>query len=194
MSEAPSTIAELDEACQAFEIVDGDGNIERVGMLPANLTWWGHVFGGSLYDEETQTITANDPANVAALEWMAGLLVAPGSREGGSLHQRLWRLPEHAESLLRRQGRLQAGRRVVYPIPEEVRARPGDGHDCRGPTQMGDAPTAPPLAAASSPSPPASSTRTRPGKFIRWLSEDEHMGEFCFNIQEYPAQGRRGDG
>ena len=68
----PTSIDELDEVAQAFEIIDGDGNIERVGLLPANLTWWAHVFGGGLYDEDSGTITANDPANVAALEWMAG--------------------------------------------------------------------------------------------------------------------------
>ena len=27
--------------------MDADGNIERVGLLPAGLTWWGRVFGGS---------------------------------------------------------------------------------------------------------------------------------------------------
>ncbi|MXV94128.1 MAG: extracellular solute-binding protein, partial [Chloroflexi bacterium] len=48
MSEPPSSIEELDAACQAFEIIDSDGNIERVGLLPDNLTWWAHVFGGSL--------------------------------------------------------------------------------------------------------------------------------------------------
>ena len=25
-------------------------------------------------------------------------------------------------------------------------------------------------------------------EFIRWLSEDEHMGEFCFNIQNIPPK------
>ena len=47
------------------------GNIERVGLLPSNIQWWGIVFGGIFYDEENQQITANDPKNVAALEWMA---------------------------------------------------------------------------------------------------------------------------
>ena len=40
-----------------------------MGILPAGLTWWGHVFGGNFYDEANKKITANDPKIVAALDW-----------------------------------------------------------------------------------------------------------------------------
>jgi multiple sugar transport system substrate-binding protein len=47
----PKTLAELDEASLKLEKVDSNGNIESVGILPANLRWWGLVFGGTFYDE-----------------------------------------------------------------------------------------------------------------------------------------------
>ena len=46
----PKSSAELDALAQSLEKMDADGNIERVGLLPAGLTWWGRVFGGSFYD------------------------------------------------------------------------------------------------------------------------------------------------
>ncbi|HOC31386.1 MAG TPA: ABC transporter substrate-binding protein [Armatimonadota bacterium] len=73
----PRTIAELDAMAEKLTTFDGKGRIKTLGIIPwgqyglANsLFTWGWAFGGSFYDEETQTITASDPRVVKALEWM----------------------------------------------------------------------------------------------------------------------------
>ncbi|MCA9117791.1 MAG: extracellular solute-binding protein [Planctomycetaceae bacterium] len=45
---------------------------DRIRYVPDDrrLWAWGVAFGGSFYDEQTRTVTANDPRIVAALEWM----------------------------------------------------------------------------------------------------------------------------
>ena len=45
---------------------------DRIRYVPDDrrLWAWGIAFGGSFYNEQTQTVTANDPRIVAALEWM----------------------------------------------------------------------------------------------------------------------------
>ena len=65
----PKSTTELDAVAQKLEKIDAAGNIERVGLLPGGLTWWGRVFGGSFYDAANSKITANDPKVVAALDW-----------------------------------------------------------------------------------------------------------------------------
>ncbi len=71
----PSTIAELDEMADMLTVEDADGNLDRIGLLHLGQTpsfaraWFGN-FGGQIYDAESDTITANDPNNVRALEWM----------------------------------------------------------------------------------------------------------------------------
>lgn len=72
----PRTIEELNDCARKLEI-DKNGRLEKLGIIPwnqygrANSTFtWGWAFGGNFYDEATQTITANDPKTVKALEWM----------------------------------------------------------------------------------------------------------------------------
>jgi multiple sugar transport system substrate-binding protein len=43
----PTTIDELDAAAQALEILADNGDIERYGLMPSGLYWWGNVFGGT---------------------------------------------------------------------------------------------------------------------------------------------------
>ncbi|MBP5093889.1 MAG: ABC transporter substrate-binding protein [Abditibacteriota bacterium] len=74
----PKTIAELDEYNEKITKIDPKtGEIKRIGIIPWNimgssvsLYTWGWAFGGSFYDEETETVTADDPKLVKALEWM----------------------------------------------------------------------------------------------------------------------------
>lgn len=66
----PTTIADLDMAAQALEVFDANGNIERYGLMPGGMLWWGRVFGGDFYDEANRKITADDPKVVESLEWM----------------------------------------------------------------------------------------------------------------------------
>lgn len=72
----PRTIEDLDHIAKALE-VDKGGRLAKLGIIPwnqygrANSTFtWGWAFGGQFYNEETQTITANDPRLVKTLEWM----------------------------------------------------------------------------------------------------------------------------
>ncbi|MBO7392715.1 MAG: ABC transporter substrate-binding protein [Abditibacteriota bacterium] len=74
----PTTIEELDEYNEKITKIDPKtGEIKRIGILPwaisstANsLYTWGWAFGGSFYDDATETVTADDPKLVEALEWM----------------------------------------------------------------------------------------------------------------------------
>lgn len=69
----PTTIEELEEAADKLMIKDGK-KIERIGFIPwYGQGWfygWGWAFGGDFYNAETQTVTADDPKNIEALEWM----------------------------------------------------------------------------------------------------------------------------
>jgi multiple sugar transport system substrate-binding protein len=67
----PKDIAELDLWAEKLTIVEANGSIKRVGFRPSYLWHWGHVFGGSFYDEANQKITANDAKIIAALDWIA---------------------------------------------------------------------------------------------------------------------------
>ncbi len=72
----PTTIADLDQACERLTKLEG-GNIKRIGFIPwaqyggtNSLFTWGWAFGGSFYDDSAHRITANHPRVVKALEWM----------------------------------------------------------------------------------------------------------------------------
>lgn len=78
--QGPATIAELDAFAEQLTVKDGS-KITRMGFLPSDLWLWGTVFGGSFYDAASQTVTANDPAVVQALEWMQSYPETYGARE-----------------------------------------------------------------------------------------------------------------
>ncbi len=69
----PATLAELDAYAEALTQYDDSGNLVQLGFLPqepGRFIWaWGFWFGGKLIDEN-DNITANDPLNVAAYEWI----------------------------------------------------------------------------------------------------------------------------
>lgn len=72
----PQTIADLDRIAETI-CPPGQSEYHRMGFLPnPDRLWaWGIVFGGQFWNPNAenadQFITADDPANVAALEWMA---------------------------------------------------------------------------------------------------------------------------
>ncbi len=68
----PQTIDELMEAAEALTVRDANGNITRLGYdaAGAGLWGWGHVFGGSFFDEENNRFTIDHPKNIEALTWM----------------------------------------------------------------------------------------------------------------------------
>jgi len=76
IKQAPTTFDEMNAIAQELTIVKG-GNIQQIGLLPWNvygvansIITWGWVFGGNFFNQTTNTVTADDPPIVAALEWM----------------------------------------------------------------------------------------------------------------------------
>ncbi|MCU0905883.1 MAG: extracellular solute-binding protein [Rhodobacteraceae bacterium] len=77
----PTTLDELVAAAKATTERDGAGNITTVGlttgMTAQDHHWWREVlvrqFGGAPYTPDYQTVTYNDAAGLAALEWYIGL-------------------------------------------------------------------------------------------------------------------------
>jgi multiple sugar transport system substrate-binding protein len=72
----PTSIVEMTDQADKISKVDND-RIVRLGMVPwsvygspNSMYTWGWTFGGDFYDEASGKITADHPANVAALEWM----------------------------------------------------------------------------------------------------------------------------
>ena len=68
-----ASIEQLDRLAEACVVEDPDGQPTALGFLPdpRRLWAWGVVFGGAFYDADTKRVTAADPANVEALQWMA---------------------------------------------------------------------------------------------------------------------------
>lgn len=66
----PKTVADLDEMAAKLTKMDG-GQITRMGALPTYFWMWVTDWGGSLFDESAQKVTANDPKVLAAFSWMA---------------------------------------------------------------------------------------------------------------------------
>ncbi|MFC1713172.1 extracellular solute-binding protein [Candidatus Poribacteria bacterium] len=70
---APRDTEELDRYAEVLNIFDEDGRPLRMGFLPSEPGWfnwtWGFYFGGKLFDEESGTITTDDPKNVEAFLW-----------------------------------------------------------------------------------------------------------------------------
>jgi len=71
----PKTIAELDEFAEKLTKRDKgkEGNLIQVGFLPQEPGWWNWSwpfwFGGRLWNGSDK-ITADDPANIRAFEWI----------------------------------------------------------------------------------------------------------------------------
>ncbi len=65
----PQTLEELDAVYDQLTTYDANGNIDVLG---GDFTWVDMILGrflGKLVSEDGKTITANDPNNVAALQW-----------------------------------------------------------------------------------------------------------------------------
>ena len=76
----PRTISQLASYARKLTIVNHDGSIKQLGLMPnynlggggANyFQLWGNVFGGTWYDPVHKKTTAADPHNVQALTWLA---------------------------------------------------------------------------------------------------------------------------
>ncbi len=67
----PQTPEELDAVAKKTTLYKKDGTLKCLGYRAAGLMEYAYVYGGQWYDDKTKRITANDPRNVAALEWLA---------------------------------------------------------------------------------------------------------------------------
>jgi ABC-type glycerol-3-phosphate transport system substrate-binding protein len=74
---AYAQLTPAERAARTFSIV-------RIGHLPQEPGWWlgmmGSWFGGSLYDDATQQITAEAPGNLTAFRWFRDTAVKYGTR------------------------------------------------------------------------------------------------------------------
>lgn len=78
----PRTLEELAEFAVKLKTFDAAGNMTRIGMRPLNdLYLLFSMYGGGLADAKTGQITADHPANVAALEWYRDLMDKQGGIE-----------------------------------------------------------------------------------------------------------------
>ena len=71
----PTTFEELDKMDAQLMKKEGD-KVVLSGFMPAEPGWWPwawpYYFGGSLFDEKGQVVTADKPENIKAYDWMAG--------------------------------------------------------------------------------------------------------------------------
>jgi len=183
----PKTTAEQDAAAQALEKLDANGNIERVGILPAGMTWWGRAFGANFYDEANKKITANDPKAVEALAWM------------GSYRERLG--PEKVAAFqsgfgdfMSTQNSFFSGKEAMYQAGEwfiqfQKQFAPDLVMDFMpAPAPEGGRPNTTTFDGSVFTIPTGVKNADASWEFIRWLSEDQNMGDFCFAIQNVPPK------
>jgi multiple sugar transport system substrate-binding protein len=167
--------------------VDSDGNIERVGILPITLRWWGLVFGGTFYNEANQQITANDPKIVEALDWMASYRRRLGPEKVAAFTSGFGDYASPQNSFfVGKEAMTQVGEwfieftnRFAPDMEMDMFAAPppeGGRELC---TTFGGSVFTIPAGVRNV---EASWT------FIKWLSEDEHMGEFDFQIHNVPPK------
>lgn len=186
-TEPPTTLAALDEIALALEKVDASGNIERVGILPSGIRWWGLVHGGTFYNEEAQTVTANDPKIVAALDWMASYRRRLGVEQVAAFQSGFGDFMSPQNSFFSgKEAMTQVGewfiqfqKQFAPDLEMDMFAAPApEGGRANCTTFDGSVFTVP----AGVRNPEAA------WSFIKWLSQDENMGEFCFNIQNIPPK------
>ncbi|MCX6048198.1 MAG: extracellular solute-binding protein, partial [Chloroflexi bacterium] len=69
----PKTADELIDHSKKILKKDANGDIQVAGYIPnvGHFVRWAFLYGGEFYDESSKKITANHPANVQALEWLA---------------------------------------------------------------------------------------------------------------------------
>jgi multiple sugar transport system substrate-binding protein len=77
----PRTLEELADYTVRLTRHDANGNITRLGLTIGDLYLIMALYGGKLADPATGRITADDPANVAAVNWYKGIVDRIGGIE-----------------------------------------------------------------------------------------------------------------
>jgi len=183
----PKTVSDLDAANQKLEKVDSSGNIQRVGMLPAGIFDWGRVYGGDWYDENAKKFTLDAPQNVAALDWIGSYykrlgpdkIAAFHSGEGDYLSannpffvglEAIYGAGEWMINIIRTYAPKTDYDYLTYPYPDGGREgyTTFDGSVFTIPTGVKHTDAA--------------------WGFIKFLSQDQVMGDFDFAIQNIPPK------
>lgn len=187
VTEPPQTLDEFTEIAIMLEKVDASGRIERVGFLPDNLRWWGLVFGGTFYDEVNQKVTANDPKIVAALDWMASFTRRLGVE----------RVAEFVSSLgdtMSAQNSFFTGQEAIKHVGEwfiefQRQFAPDMEIDLfAAPPPPDGRPNCTTFDGSVFTIPTGVRSPAASWAFIKWLSQDVNMSEFCFHIQNIPPK------
>lgn len=183
----PTRIDELDAASMALEVVDDAGAIQRVGLLPASLYWWGRVFGGQFYDESNGQITADADPIVDALAWMAAYRARLGTDQTATF---LSGFGDYMST----QNPLFAGKEAMKQVGEwfiqfnnrfapelEIRMIPA-------PYPSGGRPNCSNFGGSVFTIPAGVMNPDASWALISFLSQEEIMAEFCFNIFNIPPK------
>ena len=75
IGQPPATFDDVKDVARKITRVEADGTVRRMGYLPLHAMWGGvlnfsYLFGGTYYDEETQSLTINHPNNLSAITWL----------------------------------------------------------------------------------------------------------------------------
>ncbi|HEY0866210.1 MAG TPA: extracellular solute-binding protein [Fimbriimonas sp.] len=73
IKEFPKTWEELVAVSEGLTKRDANGNITRLGLLPMNWHEGSYLFGGGMYDFESQKLSLDHPRNLTALEHLVAL-------------------------------------------------------------------------------------------------------------------------
>lgn len=183
----PTKLDELDAASQKLEKIGTDGTIERVGLVPDGLGWWGHVFGGSFVDADNGKITANDPKIVAALEWLASYRTRLGVDKVAAFQSGFG-------DYMSTQNPLFAGKESMKQVGEwfiQFSKRFAPDQDIRmipAPVPEGGRENCTNFGGSVFTIPTGVKNPDAAWEFIKFVSQDEVMGEFCFNIFNIPPK------
>jgi multiple sugar transport system substrate-binding protein len=181
----PATSAELDAAAQALDIIDANGDIERYGLMPAALYYWGLVFGADYYDEANKQITANDPKAVAALAWMKGYADRLDFTKVQAFQSGFgdYMSPQNS-FFVGKQAMTQVGEWFISFINQ---FSPGLDFDFMpGPPPDGGRTDCTTFGGSVFTVPKGVANPDESWEFIKWLSQPENMGEFAFAIHNIP--------
>ena len=182
----PKTPDELDDAARRCTKIDSAGKLVRYGFRPLNLDLWAYAFGGGWYDADSGRVTANHPANVAALRWMAGYnrifdlrkvqaftstfgsnTTATGPFYTGRMA--MWQTGEWASEFIRRYGKdLDWG---WFALPSPPGGRPNT-------TGAGGSVFVIPAAARD---------KEASWRFLNWITGRDPVARFCWGIKNTPA-------
>lgn len=183
----PASTDDLDAASMALEVVDDDGVIQRVGLLPSSLYWWGRVFGGQFYDDGNGQITADAEPIVDALTWLASYRERLGADQVATFQSGFG-------DYMSTQNPIFAGKEAMKQVGEwfiqfnnrfapdlEIRMIPA-------PYPSGGRPNCTNFGGSVFTVPSGVMNAGASWSLISFLSQEEVMAEFCFNIFNIPPK------